>query len=154
RYQAADAPDFAVVEEWPNLSMEAGADYIVDRVNHPFSGSRFVTVQDLSGAGTSGEKNPAVLSSEPLHDGTEHAPSALDFVGDAALKTGLFALDTARVQLLAVPDAHTFPPAGRRVVVQGALNYCERRGDCMFVGAAPDRTLAAGVTTPRNLRDY
>jgi phage tail sheath protein FI len=71
----------------------------------------------------------------------------------------LSAFDTAQIQLLAVPDAHTLvtgggADAGRASVVRAALDYCARRGDLMFVGSAPDRDLRVGVTTARALSDY
>jgi hypothetical protein len=154
RYQPTATADPVLVEEWPHLSMEAdSADYVVGRLNHPFLGSRYVAVTDLSGGAPTGLENPAV-GTQTLNPGTEGAATAADFVGDAAQKTGLFALDTVQVQLLALPDAHTLLPAGRDAVVRGAVDYCAARGDCTFVGAAPDRGLRAGVTVARSLSDY
>jgi phage tail sheath protein FI len=156
RYQPTAASDFAVVEDWRRLSMETdSADYAAGRINHAFTGSRYVTVADLSAATGSGEENPAVISNQPLTGSVENAPAATDYLGSAALKTGYRAFDTLQIQLLAVPDAHRLVPAARDQVVRGALDYCasDARGDAMFVGSAPDRGAPAGVT-PRALSDY
>jgi phage tail sheath protein FI len=47
-------------------------------------------------------------------------------------------LDTVPVQLVAVPDAHRFPNDRTRVT-RHAIDYCAARGDCVFVGSAPDK---------------
>jgi len=128
-------------------------DYAVGRVNQPFTGSRYVVLSDVSAAVASGAENPQVTSGQPLAGGTVGTVAGVDYQGVEALRTGLFAFDTVQIQLLAVPDAHSFPtaPAERITVVRAALDYCERRGDCMYVGAAPNR---GGAATPRARRDY
>ncbi len=157
-YQATPTGDFTVVEEWPNLSMEPdSADYVVNAINQQFTGSRYIMVTDVSGGAPSGEKNPAVAPNQLLTGGSENLPSAADYIGDAGQKTGFSAFNTSQVQLLAVPDAHllvtgTGDDNGRRSVVQGALDYCAGRGDCMFVGSAPDRGPAE--PTHQSLSDY
>jgi phage tail sheath protein FI len=144
---------FNVAETWPNLSMQPGsADYVLDRLNHPVTGSRYVTVGDLSAAGP-GVDLPAIISGVALTGGAETAAAAGDLVGDTAAHTGLHALDTAAVQLLAVPDVHLLAPAGRALATRGALDYAAARGDCMYVGSAPDRGFPAGVT-PKSASDY
>ncbi|MEU8264798.1 hypothetical protein AB0C02_29800 [Micromonospora sp. NPDC048999] len=144
---------FPVVETWSNLSMQPGSpDYVLDRLNHPVTGSRYVTVADLS-TGAPGVDLPAVASGVALTGGSETAAGAGDLLGDAAARTGLHALDTAAVQLLAVPDAHLLPAVGEALVVRGALDYAAARGDCVYVGSAPDRGHPAG-TTPRSAADY
>jgi phage tail sheath protein FI len=153
-FQPMSTADLAVVEEWPQLSMESESpDYVVGRLNHPFTGSRYLTVTDLSSSTSAGDENPAITSKETLHDGADNVPVAADYTGDAAQKTGLHAFDTAQVQLLAVPDVHLLASSGRNLVVRGALDYCAERGDCMLVGSVPDRGAAAGIT-PRSLTDY
>ena len=155
RYQPAATEPPVAVEEWPNLSMESDSpDYAVDRINHAFTGSRYIAVTDVSAAAATGQENPAVTSNQALGGGTDATPTAPQYAGDAAQRTGLFAFDTAQVQLLAVPDAHTLDAAGRRTAVRAALDYCAGRGDCTFVGAAPDRGLRSGVTTARVPGDY
>jgi len=153
RYRPTPTSDFLLVEEWPSLSMETDSpDYAIGRINNQFTGSRYILVTDLSGGAASGLENPAVASNQALAGSVESAPAQADYAGDQALRTGLFAFDTTQVQLLAIPDAHTLT-TGRDAVVRAALDYCAARGDCMFVGAAPDRGASTGVT-PRALRDY
>jgi uncharacterized protein len=155
RYQASPTADFAVVETWPTLSMEADSvDYAVGLVNHQFTGSRHILLTDLSGTAPSADENPAVGSNKALSKGTEKTPGAGDFVGDAAARTGLHAFDTIQAQLLAIPDAHGLAAGPRDIVVRGALDYCAARGDAMFVGSAPDRGRRSGVTVPRAVSDY
>jgi len=150
RYQETPTDDFTVVEDWRNLSMqEDSADYVVDRINHTFTGSRYITLSDMSSA-NAGEENPAVVSNQPLTNGTENTATSNNYIGDAGDRTGFYAFDTVQVQLLAVPDAH-LNAAIRESVVRGALDYCAARGDCTVVGSAPDR--GSGVT-PRSVSDY
>jgi phage tail sheath protein FI len=154
RYQATPTADFTVVEDWRYLSMETdSADYVADRINHPFTGSRYITVTDISGSAPTGEENPAIISNQALTSGTENAPTATDYSGNAGQKTGFYALDTVQVQLLAVPDAHMLSDSARDSVVRAALDYCAGRGDCMFVGASSDRGAPSGIT-PQSVSDY
>jgi hypothetical protein len=153
RQQDAVTGSFPVAETWGSLSMQPGSpDYVLDRLNHPFTGSRYLRVTDLSTSGP-GVDLPAVISGVALTGGNETAAAAGDLLGDAAAHTGLHALDTAAVQLLAVPDAHTLAPVGRALVTRGALDYAAARGDCMYVGSAPDRGAPAGVV-PKSSSDY
>jgi uncharacterized protein len=154
RYQPTPADELTVVEEWANLSMETDSpDYVVSRINNPFTGSTYITVNDVSGGAAIGLKNPAVASNQVMGSGVENTSADSDYYGDAGAKTGLYSFDTVQVQLLAIPDAHTLNAAGRNNVVHQALDYCAGRGDCMYVGSAPDRGAKAGVT-PRSLTDY
>jgi phage tail sheath protein FI len=155
RYRPSTTADERQVEDWRNLSMETGsADYAVDRVNHALTGSRYVTVVDLSGTAASGDENPKLVSSQPLVASSESVPSSTEFLGDSASGTGLHAFDVVEVQLVAAPDAHLLSAPQRDSVVQTALDYCATRGDCMYVGSAPDRGRRPGVTVPRALSDY
>lgn len=154
RYQTRPGGDFETVEEWPHLSMEIDSDdYAVDRINGEATGSRYVTAIDLSAATDSGVENPAIASDVRLLGGAEASPSATEFNGDRSLRSGMFAFDTSQVQLLAVPDAHTLSDAGRISVVRAAIDYCASRGDCMFIGTAPDRGNTA-VDVARSITDY
>jgi hypothetical protein len=156
RYRSTATAPLRTVEEWTALSMETDSgDYVVDRMNHPFTGSRYMRAADLSGTVGSVVENPAVVSNVALTTGVDAPPVGSDFVGAAAGRTGLFALDGDAVQLLAMPDLHNLASATeRQLVVRNALDYCAGRGDMMFVGSAPDRTRRAGVTVPRARSDY
>ena len=71
---------------------------------------------------------------------TENLTDA-DFIGDPAQRTGLYAFDQVRVQLIACPDTQS------AAVTIGALAYCEQRGDAMFVGTTPVGFDLAGAKT-------
>lgn len=131
--------DGVEVERFESVSMQAALEYDVAAVvNDGAAGSRFVMVEKVA-ANASGPGNnvPAVstgtaLGVAPGDVGNDGAPPTdADYLGDPALRTGFHALDTVDVQLLACPD--TTAPG----VVAGALAYCERRGDAMFVGTVP-----------------
>ncbi|MFG3257563.1 phage tail sheath family protein [Streptomyces sp. NPDC048172] len=144
---------FNVAETWPTLSMQPGtSDYVLDRLNHPVTGSTLVMAADLSTAAP-GVDVPAIVSGVALSGGSETAAAAGDLVGDTAARTGLHALDTESVQLLALPDAQLLAPAGRALVTRGALDYAAARGDCVYVGSAPDRGAPANVV-PKTSSDY
>ncbi|XXT15210.1 hypothetical protein WME94_33665 [Sorangium sp. So ce429] len=146
--------DFEVVEDWRNLSMEPDvADHGVTRINHAFTGSRYIVVTDVSGAALTEEEAPAVTSATALTQGGEVAPGTAELIGAASTRTGLYAFDGVQAQLLAVPDAHLLGAAGRTALVQSALDYCAARGDCMFVGSSPNRGAQPGVV-PRSPRDF
>ncbi|WP_162233544.1 phage tail sheath C-terminal domain-containing protein [Sphingomonas sp. Leaf34] len=126
-----------VAEVWDGLSMEADtADYAPARLNHPMTGSRFVFAEDLLSASLVGADLPVGASFAPLAGGRDGAPSAADFVGDPAARTGFHAFDTAAVQLVACERSD---PA----VVIGGLAYCQAREDCMYVGATPEGVVGA-----------
>ncbi|GAA2511434.1 phage tail sheath subtilisin-like domain-containing protein [Winogradskya humida] len=142
RLQDPSTGAFPVVETWPALSLEPGTrDYAPDRLNHPVTGSRFVTLAAL------GSAIPAVVSGVALAGGAEPAAAAGDLI--AALR----AFDTVSVQLLAIPDAHLLATAGEVQVARTAMDYAAARGDCMYVGSAPDRGHPATVV-PRSAADY
>jgi hypothetical protein len=122
----------AEVERFTSLTMQNQLDYHVEAVvNDPDAGSRFVTVTDL-GLAAPGDDAPAATGPTPLVGGSAGGSVAdTGYIGDPAQRTGLYAFDTVRVQLLACPETES---AG---VTTGALAYCERRGDAMFIGTAP-----------------
>ncbi|KUJ69061.1 hypothetical protein ACZ90_14570 [Streptomyces albus subsp. albus] len=156
-YRAHPAGEYTLVETWRNLTMAPGsADHAVTRLNHPFSGSRYLRLTDLTAGTTApGLRYPATVTGADLNDeGTENDATASDYAGDAATHTGLYALDTTEVQLLAVPDVHGLDETGRHSVVRSALDYCAQRGDVCFVGSAPDRTVRDQGTIPRAPSDY
>ena len=130
RYRPTATAELTVVEDWRDLSMESTAeDYVAAVLNHPFTGSRYITVTDISGAAAAGVEIPAVAVGVSLGSSAEPAPAAADFIGDPATGTGLSSLDTVQMQLLAVPDVHSLNAAGRAQVVDRALAYCANRGD-------------------------
>jgi phage tail sheath protein FI len=154
QYRPSATADFSVVEQWANQSMETdSADYCVTQVNQPFTGSQYIMLTDLSGNAPAGDQNPAIVSNQTLSGAVENAPTSVDFIGDPGAKTGLYALDTTQVQLIAIPDVHTLASAARTAVVENVLAYCAGRGDCMFVGSGPDRG-TQGQLPAQTLADY
>lgn len=153
-YQSEPTADFVAVEDWRQLSMEEDSrDYVVARINHPISGSSFILVIDESGVSPSGIENPMNGVNQMLTAGVDVPATSTDFIGDQAKKSGFYALDTSQVQLLAIPDMHTLATGDRDAVLRRGLDYCANRGDCMFIGSAPDRGRPLGVT-PRVPQDY
>jgi phage tail sheath protein FI len=120
-----------VVETWDGLSMQPNVDgYAPAVLNDADAGSRYVSASDPNAAAP-GVKNPPATAT-PFGGGSETAaPSDAAWVGDAAARTGLYAFDTARIQLLTCTETTS---SG---VLAAALTYCENRGDAMFVGTTP-----------------
>jgi uncharacterized protein len=152
RPQATDPP--RLVEDWRRLSMETDvANYVVARLNHPFTGSRYVLATDLSGTTGPGVENPGVASAQTFGSGTDNTPTDLQFSGSSAMGTGLHAFDRSEVQLVAVPDVHRLTATQRDLVLATALDYCEQRSDCMLVCSTPNRGAPGGVV-PRRVADF
>jgi hypothetical protein len=127
------------LERFASVSMQGGVNHNVAAVvNDPDLGSRFIVVADRNSTSGVADDVPRA-ETVPLGAttaGVDAPPSELDFIGDPAARTGLSAFDTVDIQLLACPDRDTTG------VVAACLAYAERRGDAMFVGAAPrDRDL-------------
>lgn len=120
------------VERLTSLSMQNQLDYHVEAVvNDAALGSRYVLVEDLN-LNTPGADAPRTTAPADLVGGTEGTlPTDAHYVGDSAARTGLYALDTVDIQLLACPETQSQGVAG------AAIAYCEGRGDAMFVGTAP-----------------
>lgn len=110
-----------VVEDWRGLTM----DRVADRLNHPRTGSRYVRV--------------AVVGDDPPSAGTHRLTGGADGTVEAGdLVSALSTLDIMAVRLVAVPDAHLFGDDAARVA-RHAIDYCAARGDCVYVGSAPDK---------------
>jgi phage tail sheath protein FI len=121
------------VERFESVTMQTGLDYsIATVVNDAAAGSRYIMVTDLASGSGPGQNAPAVATQQPLTSGADGgAASDIAFTGDPAARSGVFAFDTVRIQLLAVPE--TTSPG----VTTACLTYCANRGDAMFVGTAP-----------------
>jgi phage tail sheath protein FI len=137
----------AEVERFESLSMQNTLDYYAPAViNDQVSGSRFITVTDQASASGVGQNAPATgtfaLGATAATAGIDNnSPVDIDYIGDPAPRTGLYAFDTVKVQLLACPE--TTSPG----VVTAALAYAENRGDMMFVGSAPRGLDLDGIKT-------
>jgi len=100
-------------------------------------------VTDQHSTSGAGAGAPAVTPAPvPLTGGSDGStPSELDFMGDPAARTGLYAFDTVAIQLLCCPETTS---AG---VASAALAYCAGRGDAMFIGTAPQGYDLEGIKT-------
>jgi phage tail sheath protein FI len=131
------------VETWSKLSMDATArNYAPHIVNDVFGGSSYVVLEDLVPDSFTGRDVPAPGRSVPI--GTPTAgTSGLDRVagGDGGeptandYRSALARFDTAPIQLLIAPEL--MPDALLGAVTRAALDYCEQKGDCTFVGTTP-----------------
>jgi phage tail sheath protein FI len=141
RLQVFRGTNTTALETWDGLSMQENVpNYVLSVLNDADAGSRYITAADPN-AGAVGVKATPAPATTPFGGGSETAPLDAAWVGDAASRTGLFAFDTTRIQLLATPETQS---AG---VVSAALTYCEERGDAMFVGTAPLGYDADGIKT-------
>jgi phage tail sheath protein FI len=135
----------AEVERHESLSMQKTLPtYAPTVVNDAGRGSAYLTVTDLgstSGAGLNVPAETAVPLGQETAGNDGNAPVPADFIGEPDRRTGLYAFDTADIQLLATPETTD------EAVVSAALAYCEIRGDAMFVGTVPPDLDLPGVKT-------
>lgn len=130
-----------LVETWPGLSMEDDVgNNAVARLNDPLTGSKFVRAVDEGSSTSIGNDRPVDLPAPVQFStgGVDGVPTAGDFAGDPATRTGFFAFDPYDVQL--VTCERTDP-----AIAIAGIGYCEGRGDCMYVGAIPDGAIEAGT---------
>ena len=130
-----------LVETWPGLSMEDDVtNYVVGRLNDPLVGSKYLRAIDEGSATGVGEDRPADLAAPTQLDtgGVDGVPTAGDFVGDPAARTGFFAFDPFEVQL--VTCERTDP-----AIAVAGIGYCEGRGDCLYLGSIPEGSIEAGT---------
>ncbi len=130
-----------VVEIWNALSMEHDvANYAVSVVNDVSSGSQYVVARDKSSGSGPGANQPATTSGLTLFAtvGTDGVPVSNDFIGDQAARTGFYAFDPFEVQLITCERTDAS-------IVTAALAYCAGRGDCMYVGAVPQKSVASNT---------
>lgn len=129
------------VETWSGLSMENDVDnYVVARLNHPATGSKFVRAIDQASATGIGNDRPVTMPLPLRLDtaGADGIATSNDFIGDQAARTGFYAFDPFDIQLL---TCERTDPA----IAAAGIAYCEGRDDCMYVGAIPDGSLEAGT---------
>lgn len=122
----------AEVERLGPVSMVDTHDsYVEAVVNDPQRGSAYLVVTDLDSVSGVGLDAPAP-GIYPLAGGSDGAdPADTAYLGDPAARTGFEAFNDVSIQLLAVPETTSVG------VAAGAVAYCERRGDAMFVGTVP-----------------
>jgi phage tail sheath protein FI len=132
-------PDGNVRETIAGLSLAADAvSYAPTVVNDARQGSKYVTLKDKRTANSqTADDAPAGPVTATLAGGAANAAGAGDYEGDPAKRTGLRAFDPLDVQLVTVDSTD-------RTAIGAALDYCEQRGDCMFVGAVPQGAVGDG----------
>jgi hypothetical protein len=135
-----------VVETFNQLSMK---EFTPEGLPNPFhveaqinGGSKFIQVEDLSPDPTIVAPPDLPAGRVALTQGSDgQALVAADFIGDAALATGLFAFDVIDdINIVAIPDLvhlNIDRGAARDATLQG-LTYCENRKDCFFVADTPN----------------
>lgn len=132
------APDGEVLETFEDVSWGEGDErYIVDILNSTVSGSRQVTVVDTRTTNRVADDGPAFAITATLGGGTAGDVDTVDYLGSAEEQTGIRAFDPIDIQLLTIDTSETN-------AVSGALDYCQERDDCMFVGSVPQGSVAAG----------
>jgi hypothetical protein len=99
-----------VLESFANLTMDDTGDRFVETIiNHADIGSTRITAEDLdAGLGTALADRPANVSAATLASGDDGLTSLdyLDFIGDQAAATGLYAFDLSDdITILACPDS-------------------------------------------------
>jgi phage tail sheath protein FI len=136
-----------VVESFSNLSMDPSRpNYIEAVVNGLDRGSRLIIAIDLSSTDVAPGALPAPGTFGPLAGGDDGLANLADadFVGSAAGKTGLHALDVVSpLTLLLVPGRAT------PVVHNAMLTYCEVTRDrgCFAILDPPAHQSAVGIIT-------
>ena len=122
----------AEVERLGPVSMVDGHDsYVEAVVNDPQRGSAYLVAIDLDSDSGPGLDAPAPGVYPLTHGADGDDPADAAFLGDPAARTGLEAFNDVAIQLLACPESTSVG------VAAGAIAYCERRGDAMFVGTVP-----------------
>ncbi|GGS77906.1 tail protein [Planobispora rosea] len=119
------------LESFERLTLDRSSPrYAVPVLNDVARGSRYVMVTDSRAAGETAAEPPGAAADPTLQGGVSRAAQAADYQGEAAQHTGFHAFDAFDVQLVGCDNSDV-------TVIRKGLDYCERRGDCMFVGAVP-----------------
>jgi Bacteriophage tail sheath protein len=143
RQRATADPGAVAVETWEKLSMDPNARGFAPRVvNDPFRGSGQVLLTDVGAGGFTGRDAPAPGADIRLGTATPDTPNLARAAGSdggeptaADYRAALNRFDTVAIQLLIVPELMT--DALLAAVTHAALDYCEGKGDCMYVGHTP-----------------
>ncbi|WP_375746451.1 phage tail sheath subtilisin-like domain-containing protein [Corallococcus interemptor] len=130
-----------LVETWTGLSMETDVPNHVEKVlNDPLRGSRYLVATDAGSPATVGADLPVTSGFVRLNPGRDGTPTTQDFIGGATKKTGLHAFDSFDVQLVTTERTDA-------AILAAGLAYCANRGDCMYVGAVPEATIQADLSS-------
>jgi Phage tail sheath protein subtilisin-like domain len=144
-------PKPQVVETWNKLTLNpSNSNYAPLRLNDAFSGSSYLKLEDLNPGAFNGSDLPALVRSIKLQAGNDGSPpTARDYIA------ALARFDTIDIQLLAVPEIvdEENEDGILKTITLNARDYCDRRGDCLFVGhTPPKRDVEAAKTFGQNFR--
>ena len=127
-------------ETWTRLTLVRGdANYAVTRLNDVALGSKLIRASDPRAADAqTAADTPGIATTVTLANGADGSVSASDFIGDETTHTGFHAFDAFDVQLVCTER-------GDPAIVTAGLDYCEERGDCMFVGSVLEGSVGGGT---------
>jgi Phage tail sheath protein subtilisin-like domain len=139
---AAD-PNPQTVETWEKLTLDATqANYAPLRINDPFSGSAYIVLIDLNPTTFDGRDVPPPKGGIRLGIATPSTNTLTRIAGSdgnppatSDYRSALSRFDTTAIQLLAVPEL--MPTGVLKAVTRAAIDYCDGKGDCLFVGHTP-----------------
>lgn len=131
------------VETWEKLSLDqARPNYAPLKLNDPYSGSGSVVLDDLNPSSYNGRDVPAVAGGVRLGLATPDTTTLTRTAGDDGsdptagdYQAAFSRFDTVAIQLLAAPESMTNDLL--KAVTRAGIDYCEGKGDCMFVGHTP-----------------
>jgi phage tail sheath protein FI len=123
-------------ETWTRLTLARGdANYAVTRLNDVALGSKLVRASDPRAVDAQTTPDtPGVATTATLAGGGDGSVVPSDFIGDEATHTGFRAFDPFDVQLVCTER-------GDPAIVTAGLDYCQERGDCMFVASVPEASV-------------
>jgi phage tail sheath protein FI len=120
-------------ETWTRLTLARGdANYAVTRLNDVALGSKLVRANDPRAVDAQTTPDtPGAATTVTLVNGGDGTVAPIDFIGDESAHTGFRAFDSFDIQLVCTER-------GDPAIVTAGLDYCEERGDCMFIGSVPE----------------
>jgi phage tail sheath protein FI len=123
-------------ETWTRLTLRRGvANYAITALNDVARGSKLVRASDPRAADAqTAPDTPGTATTVTLANGKDGTVASSDFIGDEGAHTGFRAFDPLDIQL--VCTERTDP-----AIVTAGLDYCEERGDCMFIGSVPEASV-------------
>jgi len=146
--QTKNATGLQVIETLERLQLDPASPNYFTKANDTSNGSRYVCLSDpretpkTTAENFQGQYTPKLVRQIPLETpvpdgnlgrvpGTDGGVPNIKHYQDA-----LSRFDTVDIQLLAIPEPKE--QALLSAVTRAALDYCENKGDCMFVGHTPE----------------
>lgn len=131
------ATGLARKERWRELNMIEGHKKYAPTVVNADAGSKYIRITDMVSSDNLFETLPAISPETGVFmltggdDGLDGLTD-LDFIGSKASKTGFYSFDAydGMIQI-------GCPEADSQAVIRAGFDYCEARGDAVFVGYVP-----------------